>query len=1178
LFTALFALPLRADSPKPNIIHIFADDLGFGSVGFNGQTQIATPNLDALAAGGLRFTNAYACSVCAASRASLYTGFHSGHANVDGNSEINEGFRSDEVVTAQVLAAAGYSSAVFGKWGFGASGQRNLTGSDNPPSVTVPGSLPTAHGFSTLYGHLSHGAAQDYFYDYIWRNDSNAPSGVSYINNNGGPGGTPQYTHDLFAAQSEQYIAAHAGDSAPFYMQLNYTIPHWDIDAIASAPGGYGAYASKPGWTDQQKAYAAMISRMDASVGTLMARLQDPNGDSNSSDSILNNTLVIFSSDNGATIEDNSPVDFFDANGVFRGGKFELYEGGIHMPQFAYWNGTIAPLSVSDYRTDLADFMATAADLAGVDAPVGIDGTSLVPVLTGQGPMRERKFLVVEHQGSHGLDTDPRITRWAVIRQDGMKLIRYDDESQELFNLATDPSESSPLNLTIPANAQIAAELEAAAIAEDVTRGSVKYRAWSGSNGGSLQTAGNWSSPTAPDRYWSAVVANDGAAPAIAHVSADVTTLGVEIRGQSAMQVVNVQAGRTLTGLNEVRVGANGRVDLAGGTLASSRWVNIKPGGQVIGQGTVEGDVYNQGAVSPGRTNDTPAWPIETPPALPPSNLNTGVVTAATFDFTDVQDDVPVGTTSTISSYLEIAHGLDFGPSVGPRWGSGGTNVGNELNVIGHTATSLSQAITNGDYITFTVNPVAGAGLIPDSVSFQLWRNGGSAAKNFAILSSVGGFTAGALLAQATYTDTGSASQHMLSAAIPAVSDAISGPVEYRLYAWGATSTIGNTHINGASLNARFVSVPTLEFNFAGVQNQALLTALKRQDANIVLTSGLNYGPGLNASTSNNAGNELNVAGFSTGTTQQSALTGDDYLTFSVQPITGMAMFPDSVSFTFWRQSSGSAATYAVFSSIGGFTSGQQVAQAQVTTTGSSNPFVLSGTFLSPQPTTNPVEFRLYGWGAATAVDNTHVVATSMRARFASVVGVPIDPTGRITVQGDFYHLAEGQIAIDLGGYTAGTDYDQISVVGTIELAGNLSVSLADSGGGPFAPALNDSFSILTATQSLTGQFANVSLPQLPWNLDWQLNYLSNAVTLSVFTSGDFNKDGIVNGGDYIVWRKNNGGQLEYDAWRAHFGQSIGGGAGENLSLSRFSSVPEPGNLLLLAMALTAGFWSRRRR
>ena len=317
--------------------------------------------------------------------------------------------------------------------------------------------------------------------------------------------------------------------------------------------------------------------------------------------------------------------------------------------------------------------------------------------------------------------------------------------------------------------------------------------------------------------------------------------------------------------------------------------------------------------------------------------MSTGVVTAAAIDFTGVQDGVPVGQTSTLSPYLQMAHGLDFGPGVGPRWGTGGTDAGDELNAIGHNASSLSQAISRGDYITFTVDPVSGAGAIPDSVSFRLWRNGGAAAKNFAILSSVDGFTSGAALVQSSYTDTGSGNQHTLTANITPVADALTGPIEFRLYAWGATAATGNTHINAASLNAHFVGVNTLEFDFRGVQDQSPLTVLRRQDANLTLAAGLTFGPGVAPSGSNNAGDEFNVAGFSTGSTLQSAIDGDDYLTFAVQPVPGMAMFADSVNFTLWRQSSGSASDYAILSSIDGFTSGQQISQAHFTTVGSSN-------------------------------------------------------------------------------------------------------------------------------------------------------------------------------------------------------------------------------------------------
>src|SRR4051812_41733845 len=440
----LAALPERASAAGPNIIHILADDLGYGSVGFNGQTQILTPNLDALAAGGMRFNNAYSCPTCAAARSTLYTGFNTGHANVDGNSEINQAFHADEVMTGTVLKQAGYNTAVYGKWGFGATGTRTLGAADPAPAIDDASSLPNLHGFDTFYGYLDHGAAQDYFYSWMWQTDPNAPQGVSLVANNGGAGGTPQYSHDLFAVKSEQYITAHAGDSSPFYMQVDYTIPHFDIDQISSAPGGLGIYAGSQyaSWTTQEKEYAAMITRMDASVGSLMAQLSDPDGNPNTNDSILNNTLVMYTSDNGASTEDSTPRDFFAADGPYRRGKFQVFEGGIHMPQVAYWNGAITPGSVTNYRTDLADFMATAADLAGVDAPVGIDGTSFAPILTGQGHLKQRKYLVFEQQGSKAVSTDPKVDHWAVVRQDGMKLVRYDDESTELYNLTADLSET----------------------------------------------------------------------------------------------------------------------------------------------------------------------------------------------------------------------------------------------------------------------------------------------------------------------------------------------------------------------------------------------------------------------------------------------------------------------------------------------------------------------------------------------------------------------------------------------------------------------------------------------------------------------------------------------------------------------------------------------------------------
>jgi hypothetical protein len=475
--------------------------------------------------------------------------------------------------------------------------------------------------------------------------------------------------------------------------------------------------------------------------------------------------------------------------------------------------------------------------------------------------------------------------------------------------------------------------------------------------------------------------------------------------------------------------------------------------------------------------------------------------------------------------------------------------------------------------------------MIPASVSFSLWRNGNiaqgtsAAPNNFAILSSVTGFTSGAALAQATYNDFGerdnhSSVNHTLSATIPAVADALTGPIEYRLYGWGATAFTGGTHVYATTMSAKFISVPTLEFNFAGVQDGAPLTALKRQDANAVLTSGLSFGSGVAPAGANNVGNEFHVAGFSSGANLQSAIDNNDYLTFAVQPVAGMVMYPDSVSFSLWRQGSGSATDYAVMSSVAGFTAGQQVASAHLVTTGAANTLAIGGPFIDPQPTSSPVEYRLYGWNATTSQDSTHVVAASMRARFASIPGGTVDPTGSITVQGDFYHLTGGNLAIDLAGIASGVNYDAVNVTGKIDLAGSLTVNLADTGNGTFAPLLGDSFSILTAAQGITGNFANVALPTLAWNLDWRLDYLTNAVNLVVWSSGDFNHNGLVDTSDYVVWRQNGGTQAEYDTWRSRYG--LAGGIGAGLG-SASAAVPEPSSALLLLLASSAFLATPRR-
>ena len=1113
-----------AERPKPNIVHIFADDLGWGSVGFNGQEQIATPNLDVLANGGMTFHNAYAATVCAPSRAMLYTGFHQGHTKVDSNSQIGSGFRGEEVMTGTLLARAGYSTGIFGKWGFGASGTRTIgTGSDPQPSITAPASLPTSHGFQHFYGYLNHGAAHDYFYDWMWQSDANAPNGVVAVANAGGAGGGPEYTHDLVAARSQQYVAQSLHSPEPFYLQLNYTIPHFDLDAIADAPNGYGQYANRP-WTSQQKAYAAMISKMDASVGELIAQLRDPNGDGDDADSVLDNTLIMFTSDNGPTPEDGSPIEFFDASGIYRGGKRDLYEGGIHVPGFAYWPGVIEAGSASNYRTDLADFMPTIAELAGVETPVGIDGTSVLPTLTGEGRQRTRDYLIFEHHEGSGPDADPRTARWTIIDQNGMKLIRYSDQSSDLFNLASDPSETAPLNLSNPASAQIAAEMEAIALAEGVHQGIVEYRRWVGANDGAqFHAPENWSGSGVPSGNWSASVVHQGAAPGLISVSESVSMLGFEVRGDLARQTIEIESGQSLSGRNEVRIGAGGRIELTHGALTTNRWINVLSDGVLAGQGVIIGDVYNNGVLAPGRSADLPA--STTPPGEPmtslaPIDLDTGEVELVTFDFDGVQDDAPLVSTTALAEYTAIAHGLDFGPGVQPR---NAADSGDEFNIMGHGSGTLSDAIAGGDFISFTVAPENGAGIIAETVQFTLWRNGVNAAKQFAVLSSIDGFAADQAIEQILVETSGIANQRVLTATL-GLNVPVSEPIEFRLYGWDANTVNGNTHVNAVSLSGRVVAVPTLEFDFAGVQDHAPLTALRRSNSNVALTAGLDFGPGINprspAGGDNNAGDEFHVAGFSTGSSIQNAIDGNDYLSFTVQAIPGMAMAPDSVSFKVWRQGSGSATEYAIATSLDGFSAGSELAHTSVHAVGEAEPTTLTAHFADVLSTEEPIEFRLYGWNAASTIDSTHVIAASMRAKFASSIDGEVDIIGRLQVQGDFYHESTAVLAIDVGSPSDGNLSDLLEVHGQVELNGRLRVTeLADAGEQSFEPALGDSFTILTATEGIVGKFSQTELPLLQEGLDWHVDYSPNSVKLEVMSSADFDRDGDVDGDDLSLWK-----------------------------------------------------------
>lgn len=358
-------------SAKPNIIFILADDLGYGDLGCFGQQLITTPNLDRMASEGIRFTQFYAgASVCAPSRCVLMTGQHTGHAWVRGNrSDDANALRSVDTTVAEKLKSAGYTTALCGKWGLGE------IGTDGHPNK---------RGFDYFYGYLNQAHAHNYYPPFLFQNETkvslrNVPADNPLANNPNGSGWAKtrvDYSHDLIMSEAMNWI--NSNHKKPFFLYLALTIPHANNEARRGINDGqevpsYGDYATKP-WSYPDKGQAAMISRMDRDVGRLMAQLKELGVD--------DNTLIIFTSDNGPHKEGKNDPELFNANGPLRGMKRDLYDGGIRVPTIIRWPGKAPAGTVSDYIGHFADFMPTACDLAGIASPE-TDGLSLVPTITG---------------------------------------------------------------------------------------------------------------------------------------------------------------------------------------------------------------------------------------------------------------------------------------------------------------------------------------------------------------------------------------------------------------------------------------------------------------------------------------------------------------------------------------------------------------------------------------------------------------------------------------------------------------------------------------------------------------------------------------------------------------------------------------------------------------------------
>ena len=420
---AMMCLGLMLEAKqKPNFIFIMVDDAGYGDFSCYGQKLFKTPNIDRMAAAGMKFTQHYAGStVCAPTRCSLLNGVHTGHAYVRGNREVQpEGqapIPADLITIPKLLKEAGYTTGMFGKWGLGAPGSSGD---------------PVNQGWDEFYGYNCQRQAHTFYPKHLWHNDKKVML----------DGKT--YSHDLIHEQSLKFIRDNA--KKPFFAYLPITIPHAAMQCPEEDVAPFrkkfpqfedliGKYSHGTQVKNPVAAFAGMMTRMDRGIGELLELLDELK--------IADNTLVLFTSDNGPHYEGGHKPGFFNSNGPLRGHKRDLYEGGIRVPLIVKWPGQVKAGSTNGFRTGFEDWIPTLLDLIGAEGktPTDVDGISIAPTLLGK-RQHERPFLYREFTG-YGGQQAVWMGQWKGIRQRMLRPNNKNPLKIELYNLKTDIGEQT---------------------------------------------------------------------------------------------------------------------------------------------------------------------------------------------------------------------------------------------------------------------------------------------------------------------------------------------------------------------------------------------------------------------------------------------------------------------------------------------------------------------------------------------------------------------------------------------------------------------------------------------------------------------------------------------------------------------------------------------------------------
>ncbi len=423
----------------PNIIYILADDLGYGDLSCYGQKKLSTPNIDRLAAEGMLFTQHYTgCTVSAPSRSSLMTGMHTGHTPIRGNKgwepEGQWPLPGASLTLAEVLSEKGYTCGAFGKWGLG--------------FIDTEGD-PNKQGFDEFFGYNCQSLAHNYYPYYLWHNHQKV---VLPLNEGHGKG---TYAPDTIHSAAISFLKRNK--TGPFFLFYPNVIPHAELFAkeenMALFRGKFepeksfkgvddgptykmGPYGSQP---EAHAAFAAMIKHLDDYVGDLLKTLQELG--------LEENTIVIFASDNGPHLEGGADPDFFDSNGILKGYKRDMYEGGIRTPMLVRWPGKIKPGTVTDHISAFWDVLPTIAEITGAPVPDGIDGISFLPTLLGKKKQPEHEYLYWEFHEQGG-KVAVRMGDWKAVKRN---IDRDPQGSTELYDLNSDPGETTDIAAQNPA-------------------------------------------------------------------------------------------------------------------------------------------------------------------------------------------------------------------------------------------------------------------------------------------------------------------------------------------------------------------------------------------------------------------------------------------------------------------------------------------------------------------------------------------------------------------------------------------------------------------------------------------------------------------------------------------------------------------------------------------------------